>query len=750
MHQSPRRHRAWKLIALIVGLNFAFGSAALLGLALQPAALARPAVEPLPPEDQAILDQVAELLGEDGAGLTAVPGPNGMRIIDMHGRSQAVLLSRVAADGAIVLRCVTTLEEARAFLAGEDPATAAALLGLEPHPAEEFVAQDHPSLAQLLASTQTEIVIVNFDGPGQGFNDPTPAAPVGGNPGTTVGQQRLFAFQYAAAIWANALQTTLPIRIGASFGPLTCSSNSAVLGSAGPANFVSFPPGTQLPPGALTDTLYPIALGEKLIGEELDPGAPDIFANFNGNLGQPGCLEGRGWYYGFDGNEGGGTDLVVTLLHEFAHGLGFISVVDETTGENLEGENDIWNSFLFDNVINQLWKNMNPEQRLPSITGVDRLVWAGAAVRAEAPYELGAVPVLNVTAPVDLTGTFDLSAAQFGGRVPVAPLGAAVVAADPADACSLLSNSADVAGAIVLADLDGCEPVVKARNAQAAGAVALLIADTADDTEPPALPGTAADVRIPVLGITRELGEDLRPAAEAGDLEAEIGLDLSQMQGVDSQGRLRLYTPGQLRPGSSVSHFDDRAFPNLLMEFRINPDIGQSLDLTDELMRDIGWFPDKNYNKVDDRTEPNVSIWQSVTPSGLLPVGSAITLIVTVQNQADAVATPVRLVDTFPARLGDVSWKAVYAGGASGPANGNGNIDAALNLPAGSSAVFTISAVLEPGDGPADIINVASLVLSGSNADVDPSDNSASISIPVAAERLMLPLLRRDPVDEQE
>ena len=30
------------------------------------------------------------------------------------------------------------------------------------------------------------ITIVNVNGPGVGFNDPTPATPVGGNPGTTV------------------------------------------------------------------------------------------------------------------------------------------------------------------------------------------------------------------------------------------------------------------------------------------------------------------------------------------------------------------------------------------------------------------------------------------------------------------------------------------------------------------------------------------------------------------------------------
>ena len=43
-----------------------------------------------------------------------------------------------------------------------------------------------------------QFVIVNINAPGVGFNDPTPAAPVGGNTGTTLGQQRLIAFEHAA------------------------------------------------------------------------------------------------------------------------------------------------------------------------------------------------------------------------------------------------------------------------------------------------------------------------------------------------------------------------------------------------------------------------------------------------------------------------------------------------------------------------------------------------------------------------
>jgi hypothetical protein len=45
------------------------------------------------------------------------------------------------------------------------------------------------------------ITIINKDSAGVGLNDPTAAAPVGGNPGTTIGDQRLNVFKEAARIW---------------------------------------------------------------------------------------------------------------------------------------------------------------------------------------------------------------------------------------------------------------------------------------------------------------------------------------------------------------------------------------------------------------------------------------------------------------------------------------------------------------------------------------------------------------------
>ena len=174
-----------------------------------------------------------------------------------------------------------------------------------------------------------EIVIVNANAPGVGFNDPTPAEPVGGNTGKTLGEQRLIAFTYAANLWGAKLESPQPIRIQASFEPLNCTANSATLGSAGTLEVFSDFPGAPK-----ADTWYPTALANKLSGVDQSPDVPDIRARFNSRLGlADDCLPGSPFYLGLDGADEGGTDFVAVLLHEMGHGLGFQSFSDEETGE---------------------------------------------------------------------------------------------------------------------------------------------------------------------------------------------------------------------------------------------------------------------------------------------------------------------------------------------------------------------------------------------------------------------------------
>jgi hypothetical protein len=51
-----------------------------------------------------------------------------------------------------------------------------------------------------------------------------------------------------------------------------------------------------------------------------------------------------------------------------------------------------------------------------------------------------------------------------------------------------------------------------------------------------------------------------------------------------------LYAPNPLQGGSSISHWDVSATPNLLMEPFTSHDVSGSVDLTRDLFEDLGWF----------------------------------------------------------------------------------------------------------------------------------------------------------------
>ena len=70
--------------------------------------------------------------------------------------------------------------------------------------------------------------------------------------------------------------------------------------------------------------------------------------------------------------------------------------------------------------------------------------------------------------------------------------------------------------------------------------------------------------------------------------------------GKDAQNRPELYAPAVFSGGSSVSHYSTLATPNVLMEPAINTGLPIDLDLTRQLMRDIGWYRDTTADLVPD------------------------------------------------------------------------------------------------------------------------------------------------------
>ncbi|HLO93242.1 MAG TPA: PA domain-containing protein, partial [Burkholderiaceae bacterium] len=153
-------------------------------------------------------------------------------------------------------------------------------------------------------------------------------------------------------------------------------------------------------------------------------------------------------------------------------------------------------------------------------------------------------------------------------------------------------------GKIALVDRGVCPFTQKVKNAQLAGAKAVLVVDNAADNPPPGLGGADATITIPSARISKVDGLALKDAMKArtrtrSGLYITLGLDMSQYAGADLLGRPYLYTPNPYASGSSVSHYDTSAFPNQLMEPFINADLTTVLqspkDLTFHLLRDIGW-----------------------------------------------------------------------------------------------------------------------------------------------------------------
>lgn len=129
------------------------------------------------------------------------------------------------------------------------------------------------------------------------------------------------AFQAAVDVWSITLDTTVPIRINATWTKL----DPGVLGQAGAEDF-----SRNFTGAPVADVWYPIALANKISGRDLTPGAPHISAEFNSNF--------NNWFLGIGGNTPSDRyDLMSVVLHEIGHGLGFLGSMTVENGRGRWG-----------------------------------------------------------------------------------------------------------------------------------------------------------------------------------------------------------------------------------------------------------------------------------------------------------------------------------------------------------------------------------------------------------------------------
>lgn len=481
----------------------------------------------------------------------AIPG--GGILTDLQGGSQNVMLSMLDENGEPIAACIDNLNDANSFLGRnletgervarndfgkESTAVIAARHGMSE---QEFLfysklASEAFQRETLSRPESATITIVNGDGAGEGFNDGAARTPEGGNAGTTLGQQRLNLFNNAAAIWGAYLDSAVATRVNAQFNPLTpCSSSGGVLGSAGTAftaaNFTG---------AGFTNTDYHIALANKQNGTDLTGGQNLINATFNTNVDNACLGAGTRFYYGLDNSTPSNTiNLLVVLLHELGHGLGFSSFATTLTVSSATNASPI--------VVTTSLTH--------GLANGDTVTIQGATGNTAAN---GTWTVANRT-----TTTFELAGSTGNG--------------------AYTANSAFIRGVY-----RSGRPDVWAR----------FLFDRTTSKYWNAM--TTAERSASIVNANNLMWDGSNVRIGSGSLTA--GRDAAT-------GRVEMYTPSSFQQGSSLSHFNTAASPNLLMEPAINTGLPLDLDLTRQQMRDIGWFRDTT----SDQTADTIT---SVTPNG--------------------------------------------------------------------------------------------------------------------------------------
>ncbi|TAG08455.1 MAG: hypothetical protein EAZ42_10650, partial [Verrucomicrobia bacterium] len=344
----------------------------------------------------------------------------------------------------------------------------------------------------------------------------------------------------------------------------------------------------------LANRWYPIALANSLAGSDLQPSRADISMTIN---------SGADYYYGFDS---GGTppqaNFIDVVLHELAHGLGFLSYLNPNDGSFPSGVSDVFSNLIFDVSQNARWPAMSATQRRTSATSGISVTWDGPFSNAASSQVLGPKRgdqafVLRTRLPNVLgTSSRSYAPAVFGRRIPAEGLSGTLVvtndgSANPTAACAPILNVDEVRNRIAFVRRGICNFDDKVFRAQTAGAIAVVIADNA--AGPLFNPGgdelvddALVDIRIPAIFISQTDGNQLESASPG------VTLTLTQVPGErvgTNASRLNLFAPSPFSSGSSISHWVAESSPDLLMEPAVNPVLDRRLDLTLPLMKDLGW-----------------------------------------------------------------------------------------------------------------------------------------------------------------
>ena len=142
-------------------------------------------------------------------------------------------------------------------------------------------------------------------------------------------------------------------------------------------------------------------------------------------------------------------------------------------------------------------------------------------------------PNLWISLPVTISGKYLGGAADFGPALNSNGITGTVVMAQPLDACSSITNSGAITGNIALVDRGNCSFASKVKNAQDAGAIAVIVTNNASGAPP--MGGVDPTITIRSISVEKAAGDLIRGQL---DLSQTVVANLNAgLRGTDSSIR---------------------------------------------------------------------------------------------------------------------------------------------------------------------------------------------------------------------
>ncbi|HBG07103.1 MAG: hypothetical protein A2075_00405 [Geobacteraceae bacterium GWC2_58_44] len=232
----------------------------------------------------------------------------------------------------------------------------------DPNPESQNIQVPGPSAAEALAAPESAISSFTFTYLAAGQQD------LWGKSCGTFPEGAKTAFQAAAAIWGNKVQSAVPITIRACWSNL---GSSTILGYSGATPIIrNFAGAPRL------DTWYEQSLANALAGSRLGQN-PDMHITYN---------SGFNWYFGTDGQPPYGQhDLVTVAAHEIAHGLNFSGTAQVSSGLGSYGHSGyplIYDTFMQSGTGTPLTSYTTPSAGLAALLTSSNLWFSGANANA--------------------------------------------------------------------------------------------------------------------------------------------------------------------------------------------------------------------------------------------------------------------------------------------------------------------------------------------------------------------------------